>query len=68
MSSNTRGREKPVGPLPSVRNRSLWESYKVLPARSRVYVSMALCTVGAAGVFVSDYLEKWFPAERPGCV
>jgi len=37
----------------------------VLPARTRLYVAMAVCTVGAAGVFVSDYLEKRIPAEHP---
>ena len=37
----------------------------VLPARTRLYVSMAVCTVGAAGVFVSDYLEKKIRTEHP---
>ncbi|KAG8219570.1 hypothetical protein J3R82DRAFT_521 [Butyriboletus roseoflavus] len=38
--------------------------WTVLPARTRLYVSMTVCTVGAAGIFVSHYLEKKFPAEE----
>lgn len=34
-----------------------------LPARTRLYVSLAVCTVGAAGIFISDYLEKKIPVE-----
>jgi hypothetical protein len=37
----------------------------VLPARTRLYVSMAVCTVGAVGIFISDYVEKKIPAEHP---
>ena len=37
----------------------------VLPARTRLYVSMAVCTIGAAGMFMSDYLEEKLPAEYP---
>ncbi|OAX40079.1 hypothetical protein K503DRAFT_28442 [Rhizopogon vinicolor AM-OR11-026] len=45
--------------------RSLWQSYKALPARTRLYVSMAVCTVGAVGMFVSDYLEDKYPVTPP---
>ncbi|KAF8445659.1 hypothetical protein L210DRAFT_841305 [Boletus edulis BED1] len=56
---------------PSVRNRTLWESYKgkvfvyMLPARTRLYVAMTVCTVGALGIFISDCLEKKIPVEHP---
>ncbi|KAG9314120.1 hypothetical protein JVU11DRAFT_4903 [Chiua virens] len=56
MSDKTQG---------SARSRSLWESYKVLPARTRLYVSMAVCTIGAVGIFISDHLEERYPAQRP---
>ncbi|KAG2156572.1 uncharacterized protein EDB93DRAFT_920407 [Suillus bovinus] len=45
--------------------RSLWQSYKALPARTRLYVSMAVCSVGAVGMYVSDYLEKKYPVVLP---
>ncbi|KIM70285.1 hypothetical protein SCLCIDRAFT_1207603 [Scleroderma citrinum Foug A] len=47
----------------SIRNRSLWGSYKALPARTRLYISMGICTVGAVGLFVSDYLQKVLPPQ-----
>ncbi|KAI6012419.1 hypothetical protein F5J12DRAFT_817967 [Pisolithus orientalis] len=49
-----------------VRNHSLWGSYKVLPARTRLYISMGVCTLGVAGLFVSDYLEKTLPPTPRG--
>ncbi|KAG0700663.1 hypothetical protein DFH29DRAFT_610262 [Suillus ampliporus] len=48
--------------------RSLWQSYKALPARTRLYVSMAVCTVGAVGMFMSDYLEEKYPVTPPSTV
>ncbi|KAG2117965.1 uncharacterized protein F5147DRAFT_253751 [Suillus discolor] len=45
--------------------RSLWQSYKALPARTRLYISMAVCSVGAVGIYVSDYLEKKYPVASP---
>ncbi|KAG2756490.1 hypothetical protein P692DRAFT_20714387 [Suillus brevipes Sb2] len=45
--------------------RSLWQSYKALPARTRLYVSMAVCSVGAVGIYVSDYLEEKYPVVPP---
>ncbi|KAG1765092.1 hypothetical protein EDD22DRAFT_416103 [Suillus occidentalis] len=48
--------------------RSLWQSYKALPARTRLYVSMAVCSVGAVGIFVSDYLEEKYPVVPPRTV
>ncbi|KAG2350734.1 hypothetical protein BDR05DRAFT_42841 [Suillus weaverae] len=49
----------------SVVTRSLWQSYKALPARTRLYVSMAVCSVGAVGIYVSDYLEEKYPVAPP---
>ncbi|KIK49501.1 hypothetical protein CY34DRAFT_37941, partial [Suillus luteus UH-Slu-Lm8-n1] len=48
--------------------RSLWQSYKALPARTRLYVSMAVCSVGAVGIYVSDYLEEKYPVVPPRTV
>jgi len=30
----------------------------VLPARTRLYLSLGICLVGATGLMVSDYLEN----------
>ncbi|KIO08548.1 hypothetical protein M404DRAFT_997473 [Pisolithus tinctorius Marx 270] len=38
----------------------------VLPARTRLYISMGVCTLGVAGLFVSDYLEKTLPPTPRG--
>ncbi|TEB14445.1 hypothetical protein FA13DRAFT_1651864 [Coprinellus micaceus] len=29
-----------------------------LPARTRLRISLGLCVIGAAGIAISDYLEK----------
>ncbi|KAI9512884.1 hypothetical protein F5148DRAFT_654060 [Russula earlei] len=42
----------------AVRKRTIWESYAVLPPKVRLNVSLALCSVAIAGIFISDYLEK----------
>ncbi|KAI6163911.1 hypothetical protein EDD17DRAFT_441691 [Pisolithus thermaeus] len=47
-------------------SRSLWESYKALPARTRLYISMGVCTLGAVGLLVSDYMEKTLPPTPRG--
>ncbi|KAI0368854.1 hypothetical protein BV20DRAFT_915211, partial [Pilatotrama ljubarskyi] len=46
-----------------VQERSVWESYAVLPARTRLYISLGITAFAAAGLFVSDQLEKVFPPE-----
>ncbi|KAI0354599.1 hypothetical protein OH77DRAFT_1387358, partial [Trametes cingulata] len=48
-------RKKPV------QERSIWESYAVLPARTRLYVSLGITAFAAVGLFMSDQLEKVFP-------
>ncbi|KAF4611753.1 hypothetical protein D9613_004244 [Agrocybe pediades] len=45
-------------PPSNPRNRSIFQSWMVLPARTRLYLSLAICMVGATGLMVNDYLEK----------
>ncbi|KAG1795698.1 uncharacterized protein HD556DRAFT_369042 [Suillus plorans] len=58
-------KKSPASTEPVVANRSLWQSYKALPARTRLYISMAVCSVGAVGIYVSDCLEKKYPVASP---
>ncbi|KAH9968818.1 hypothetical protein BC827DRAFT_1263304 [Russula dissimulans] len=58
--SHQRTRQTPQ-PSEAVRKRTIWESYAVLPPKVRLNISLALCTVAIAGIFVSDYLEKAIP-------
>ncbi|KAI3609469.1 hypothetical protein WG66_001258 [Moniliophthora roreri] len=44
-----------------VTNRTLFESYKALPASTRLRFSLAMCVVAATGIAVSDWLEKQIP-------
>lgn len=54
------------GVCPHVRESArLKRVSQALPARTRLYVSMAVCSVGAVGMFVSDYLEDKYPASPP---
>ncbi|KAF9055856.1 hypothetical protein BJ165DRAFT_1521825 [Panaeolus papilionaceus] len=48
--------QKPFVPPPP-HNRTLGQSWLALPARTRLYVSLAFCAVGATGIVVSNYLE-----------
>ncbi|KAI9462415.1 hypothetical protein BJY52DRAFT_146521 [Lactarius psammicola] len=48
----------------SVRKRTLWESYAVLPAKTRLKISLAVCAVAIAGIFVSDGLERTMPPPK----
>jgi hypothetical protein len=34
-----------------------------LPAKTRLFLSLGFCAVAAAGMFVSDQLEKKYPAQ-----
>jgi hypothetical protein len=36
----------------------------VLPAKTRMGISLAVCAVAVAGIFISDELEKAIPAEK----
>ncbi|KAG6335466.1 hypothetical protein ID866_3616 [Astraeus odoratus] len=40
-------------------------STTALPARTRLYISMAVCTIGAVGLTVSNRLEKMLPPAAP---
>ncbi|KAI5997963.1 hypothetical protein EDD15DRAFT_2162381 [Pisolithus albus] len=41
-------------------------SLAALPARTRLYISMGVCTLGAVGLLVSDYMEKALPPTPHG--
>ncbi|KAF8481326.1 hypothetical protein DFH94DRAFT_692333 [Russula ochroleuca] len=45
----------------AVRKRSIWESYAVLPPKTRLNISLALCAVAIAGIVISDRLEEAMP-------
>ncbi|KAI0001879.1 hypothetical protein BJV77DRAFT_1063260 [Russula vinacea] len=45
----------------AVRKRSIWESYAVLPPKTRLNLSLALCAVALAGIVISDRLEEAMP-------
>ncbi|KAH9982626.1 hypothetical protein BGW80DRAFT_37551 [Lactifluus volemus] len=45
----------------AVRKRTIWESYAALPAKTRLNISLAVCAVAVAGIFISDRLEKICP-------
>ncbi|KAH9897764.1 hypothetical protein C8Q73DRAFT_788002 [Cubamyces lactineus] len=47
-----------------VQERSIWESYAVLPARTRLYISLGITAFAAIGLYVSDQLEKSYPAPK----
>ncbi|KAI8990634.1 hypothetical protein BD414DRAFT_535912 [Trametes punicea] len=51
-----------------VQERSIFESFAVLPARTRLYISLGLTVFAGIGLLVSDQLEKAYPApkESPG--
>lgn len=36
----------------------------VLPAKTRLKISLAVCVVAAAGIFVSDGLERTMPTPK----
>ncbi|KAI0274794.1 hypothetical protein BC834DRAFT_965276 [Gloeopeniophorella convolvens] len=49
----------------AVRKRTIWESYAVLPAKTRLNISLAVCAVAIAGIFISDRLEEAIPPPVP---
>ncbi|EJF67266.1 hypothetical protein BD309DRAFT_967677 [Dichomitus squalens] len=51
-------RTKPVA------ERSIWESWAVLPAKTRLRISLAITTVAAIGIWASDKLEEAIPAPK----
>ncbi|GJE89587.1 hypothetical protein PsYK624_056910 [Phanerochaete sordida] len=48
-----------------VSKRSIWESWAVLPAKTRLTLSLAITGFAALGLFMSDQLEKSLPEPRP---
>ncbi|KAA1468115.1 hypothetical protein DENSPDRAFT_927108 [Dentipellis sp. KUC8613] len=63
MPTARSSRPTPPPPAADVRKRSLWASYAVLPAKTRLGISLGVCAVALAGIFVSDQLEKDMPAD-----
>ncbi|KAI0783079.1 hypothetical protein C8Q75DRAFT_811108 [Abortiporus biennis] len=49
----------------SVQSRTIWQSYAALPARTRLYFSLAITGVALAGIYISDVLEEKLPADIP---
>ncbi|KAI0072227.1 hypothetical protein K474DRAFT_1711787 [Panus rudis PR-1116 ss-1] len=47
-----------------VQQRSLWESYAVLPAKTRLKISLAVTLVAAGGIYLSNKLEEAIPATE----
>ncbi|KAJ6575413.1 hypothetical protein B0H19DRAFT_641838 [Mycena capillaripes] len=53
-------------PIPeTVADRTLWQSYLALPAKTRMKFSIGMALFAATGLAVSNYLEKAIPAEQP---
>ncbi|KAF8215909.1 hypothetical protein K438DRAFT_1954594 [Mycena galopus ATCC 62051] len=52
----------PKKPIPeTVAERTLWQSYRALPANTRLKFSVGMAIFAAAGITVSNYLEKKIP-------
>ncbi|KAI0800619.1 hypothetical protein C8Q74DRAFT_1364326 [Fomes fomentarius] len=47
-----------------VQERTIWESWAVLPAKTRLRVSIAITAFAGFGILVSDQLEKLFPDSK----
>ncbi|CAE6512682.1 unnamed protein product [Rhizoctonia solani] len=45
--------------------RTMWESYQVLPKRTKLIVAGSIGVVGLVGLYVSDKLEETIPAKAP---
>ncbi|CAE6473054.1 unnamed protein product [Rhizoctonia solani] len=45
--------------------RTMWESYQVLPKRTKLIVAGSIGVVGLVGLYVSDRLEETIPAKAP---
>ncbi|KAG9064978.1 hypothetical protein KI688_002297 [Linnemannia hyalina] len=45
---------------------SVWEQYKALPPRTRMYIGLGVMAFASAGLYISDAMEeKLDPARRP---
>ncbi|GBE77223.1 hypothetical protein SCP_0100950 [Sparassis crispa] len=47
-----------------VQERSLWQSYAVLPARTRLHISLGITAFALAGILMSNQLEKILPPSK----
>ncbi|KAH7338760.1 hypothetical protein B0J17DRAFT_658378 [Rhizoctonia solani] len=45
--------------------RTMWESYQVLPKRTKLIVAGSIGVVGLVGLYVSDRLEEAIPTRAP---
>ncbi|KAJ8084530.1 hypothetical protein PM082_003302 [Marasmius tenuissimus] len=57
---------KPAQNSQPVANRTLLQSYKALPASTRLRFSLAMCGVAITGIAISNWLEKRIPTEKAG--
>ncbi|KAI0756360.1 hypothetical protein C8Q80DRAFT_1264427 [Daedaleopsis nitida] len=51
-----------------VQDRSIWESWAVLPAKTRLRVSLAITAFAGLGILLSDKLEKTLPPPKDASV
>ncbi|KAI0323115.1 hypothetical protein OF83DRAFT_1167127 [Amylostereum chailletii] len=58
-------RPPPRSPEEAVRRRTIWQSYAALPAQTRLRISIGICAVALAGIFISDRLEEAVPPPKP---
>ncbi|CAE7161242.1 unnamed protein product [Rhizoctonia solani] len=68
MSSAAGGRFIPPATGPgSVHpsKRTMWESYQVLPKRTKLILAGSIGVVGLVGLYASDKLEERIPATAP---
>ncbi|TCD65428.1 hypothetical protein EIP91_002684 [Steccherinum ochraceum] len=49
----------------NVQKRSMWQSFSVLPAQTRLKISLAVTAFAVAGIYISDQLEAAIPAPPP---
>ncbi|KAG8774953.1 hypothetical protein FRC12_001733 [Ceratobasidium sp. 428] len=54
---------RPVASHPS--KRTMWESYQILPKRTKIILATSIGLVGIVGLIVSDRLEETIPAQAP---
>ncbi|KAK3821254.1 MAG: hypothetical protein J3Q66DRAFT_332905 [Benniella sp.] len=43
---------------------SLWQQYKALPPRTRIYLGLGVMTFSMAGLYISDKLEEKLDPTR----
>ncbi|KAJ1922326.1 hypothetical protein H4219_000188 [Mycoemilia scoparia] len=45
-------------------NRSIWEIYKGLQPKTRIYIGLGFMGLSIAGMYISDRLEEIYPADE----